>query len=76
MNGDFDGAEINYSLLLSEDMWTLFRALESHYNVPTLDKVGISGNLSIFSGGNSILQKWLNVDKEENVNTDNIYDKL
>ena len=67
---------MNFTLLLSEDMYNLFRALEVYYSVPTLDKVGISGNLSIFSGGNSILQKWLYKDKEEKPELDTIYDKL
>jgi len=56
-------------------MYKLFRALEPHYNVPTLDKVGISGNLTIFSGSNSILQNWLNKPTED-IENDTIFDKL
>ena len=76
MNGDYDGDEINFYLLLDRALYLEFKALDVHYNVPTLDKIGVSGNLTLFKGSNSILQNYLKLDTVEKPEEDVIYDLL
>jgi hypothetical protein len=67
---DFDGDELNFTVLGDELMATEFKTLSAHHNIPDMSKpFSISGNLSLLSPANSILSNYLGDYSETGVDT-------
>ena len=65
MNADFDGDEINMSILLDMLLVEEYEVLKPFYNIPDLTKpFAISGNLSLLGPSNAILGNYL-MDRRE-----------
>lgn len=59
-NGDIDGDELNFWLMLDNLMYDEFKTFSPFYNVPDLSKpFSVSGNLTLLSPGNYILGNYL-----------------
>lgn len=66
-NGDYDGDELNYTLLLDDVMVQEAKTLEPHYNIPDMSKpFSVSGNLTLLSPSISILANYIHKDIPEN----------
>ena len=73
---DFDGDELNVTLLLDELMENEFKTLSPFYNIPDSDKpYSIGGNLTLLSPANSIIANAL-LDKRHNPEKDTIFGLL
>lgn len=71
-NGDYDGDELNVSILLDNFMEREFKTLKPYFNVPETSKpYAISGNLTLLSPSTSILSNFL-YDKSESTRKDQI----
>lgn len=70
MNADFDGDEVNATMLLDNLLAEEFKTLDTYYNIPDTTKpYSVSGNLNLLSPANSILSSYLYDTKEEGVDT-------
>lgn len=75
-NGDYDGDELNFTLLLDVFMEEQFKTLAPFYNIPdTSAPYSISGNLTLLSPINSILSNAL-MDRTEDPANDTVYNLL
>ena len=75
-NGDFDGDELNMTLLLDSVLEEEYEVLSPHYNIPDLSNpYAVSGNLTLLGPANAILLNYLR-DKMEDPMTDSIVEKL
>lgn len=71
-NGDYDGDELNFTLLGDGLLANEFKTLKPHYNIPDLSKpFSISGNLTLLAPANSILANYLS-DYEDGVDDESI----
>lgn len=73
---DFDGDELNVTLLLDELMENEFKTLAPYYNIPDSDKpYSIGNNLTLLSPANSIISNAIS-DIRHNPDLDTIFAKL
>lgn len=73
---DFDGDEINLSLLIDRVLEDEYEVLQPHYNIPDLSNpYAVSGNLTLLGPANAILLNYLR-DKMEDPLQDTIVEKL
>jgi hypothetical protein len=64
-NADFDGDELNFTILLDNLLTEEFKTLRPFYNIPDLSKpYSVSGNLTLLAPANSILSNYLSDDSE------------
>lgn len=64
-NGDFDGDELNFVILLDDLLYQEYKTLKPYYNIPDMTKpFTVCGNLTLLSPANSIMSNYL-LDREE-----------
>jgi DNA-directed RNA polymerase beta' subunit len=74
--GDFDGDEVNITILLDNLLAEEFKTLRPYYNIPDNNKpLTISNNLSLLSPSYGVLCNMLRDDAEDYEN-DTVYDRL
>lgn len=78
-NADYDGDELNVTILLDNMMADEFKTLEAYYNIPDVSKpYSISGNLTLLSPATSTLSNYLSTDEDDNIDpkSDELVSKL
>lgn len=76
-NADYDGDELNFTILLDAMMANEFKTLQPHFNVSDLSKpYAVSGNLSLLAPATSILSNYLYKKTPDAPAVDNISNQL
>ena len=76
MNADYDGDEINMSILLDNKLTEAMRPISPFYNIPDTSKpYSVGGYLSLQPPANATLSHYLE-DQTENPEMDTILSKL
>ena len=74
-NGDYDGDELNFTMLLDNDMAKTFETLAPYYNIPDVSKpFEVCGNVSLMPCASTVLTNYLADKGSDGVDT--IVDKL
>lgn len=75
-NGDYDGDELNVTILLDNMLADLTKTLAPFYNIPDMSKPNaIAGELTLLSPANSLLGNYI-LDNDEDPANDTVSDRL